>query len=312
MTTTLTARSPEDVLAMVPVVLGFVPDDSVVMLTFGAFRTFHARVDLPPPGPATTAVVESLLEPALAHGVQRVVFVLYSEEALRAERVASRLVRDFRRSGVEVVDALRADGRRWFPLLRGRRSRPATGTPYDVSAHPFAAQAVLDGRVTLASRAELAASVATDADRAERVAGAIAGDGSEQRPEWVRATVLRHASAGTVPSDLEAGRLLRAVGADPAARDAAWMGLARSDARSHVALWTDLLRRAPEAHVPAAAALLGLVAWLAGHGALAWCAVDRARTVEPGHPLAMLVAELLESAFPPSEWEEVWAVRDPA
>lgn len=312
MTTTLTARSPEDVLAMVPVVLGFVPDDSVVMLTFGAFQTFHARVDLPPPGSATTAVVESLLGPALAHGVQRVVFVLYSEEALRAERVASRLVRDFRRSGVEVVDALRADGRRWFPLLRGRRSRPATGTPYDVSAHPFAAQAVLDGRVTLASRAELAASVATDADRVERVAEAIAGDGSGQRPEWVRATVLRHASAGTVPSDLEAGRLLRAVGADPAARDAAWRGVARSDAQDHVALWTDLVRRAPEEQVPAAASLLGLVAWLAGHGALAWCAVDRARAVAPGHPLAMLVAELLESAFPPSEWEEVWAMPDPA
>lgn len=312
MTTTLTARNPEDVLAMVPVVLGFVPDDSVVMLTFGALQTFHARVDLPPPGPATTAVVESLLGPALAHGVQRVVFVLYGEEARPAEQVAARLVRDFRRAGVEVVDVLRADGRRWFPLLRGRRSRPATGTPYDVSAHPFAAQAVLDGRVTLASRAELASSIASDPDRVGEVAGAVAADGSTPGPEWVRATVLRHASAGTVPSDLEAGRLLRAVGADTAARDAAWTGVTRSDAGGHVDLWTDLLRRAPDPLVPAAAGILGLVAWLAGHGALAWCAVDRARAVEPGHPLAMLVAELLESAFPPSEWEEVWAMPDPA
>jgi len=32
---TLTASTPEDVLAAVPVVLGFEPRDSVAMLTFG-------------------------------------------------------------------------------------------------------------------------------------------------------------------------------------------------------------------------------------------------------------------------------------
>ena len=47
--TKLTTRTPEDVLAAVPVVLGFEPLDSVVMLTFGGGETFHARVDLPPP-----------------------------------------------------------------------------------------------------------------------------------------------------------------------------------------------------------------------------------------------------------------------
>ena len=45
--TTMTARTPEDVLAVVPVVLGFEPHDSLVMLTFGADPPFHARVDLP-------------------------------------------------------------------------------------------------------------------------------------------------------------------------------------------------------------------------------------------------------------------------
>ncbi len=45
--TTLTARCPEDVLALVPVLLGFLPSESVVMLTFGAAQAFHARVDRP-------------------------------------------------------------------------------------------------------------------------------------------------------------------------------------------------------------------------------------------------------------------------
>ena len=36
----LTFRTPEDVLAAVPVLLGFEPSDSVVMLTFGGRETF--------------------------------------------------------------------------------------------------------------------------------------------------------------------------------------------------------------------------------------------------------------------------------
>ena len=45
--TSLVARNPEDLLAMVPIVIGFAPSDSVVMLTFEAEHCFHARVDLP-------------------------------------------------------------------------------------------------------------------------------------------------------------------------------------------------------------------------------------------------------------------------
>ena len=42
------ARSPEDLIALVPFVLGFHPSESVVLLTFGApGGSFHARVDLP-------------------------------------------------------------------------------------------------------------------------------------------------------------------------------------------------------------------------------------------------------------------------
>ena len=316
MTTTLTARSPEDLLAMVPVVLGFVPTDSIVMLSFGATRTFHARVDLPPPGDSTAEVVESLREPAQRHGVRRVVFVLYSEDAHPAERVSTRLVREFRATGIEVIDVLHADGDRWFPMLRRRSSR-AIGVPYDVSAHPFVAQAVLDGRVTHRSRNELATSIETDPVRAARIAeatGAAESDGDESSvdPAWVRATLQRHAAAGTVPTDTEAARLLQAVQADVAARDAAWVGLPRADAPGHVALWTDLLRRAPDAHVPDAAAVLGLLAWLAGHGALAWCAVDRAVAIDPRHPLADLVGDLLAGAAPPTDWDRVWALPDPA
>src|SRR3954470_2495078 len=78
MTTTLTARGPADLLAAVPVVLGFRPRDSLVMLTFDAVHSFHARVDLPPPDEAAESLpelVDGLLAPALSQRVRRVVFV---------------------------------------------------------------------------------------------------------------------------------------------------------------------------------------------------------------------------------------------
>ena len=49
-------------------------------------------------------------------------------------------------------------------------------------------------------------------------------------------------------------------------------------------------------------AVLAFAAWLAGHGAMAWCAVERARAQEPSNVLAGLVAQALEEALPPSSW----------
>ena len=57
--------------------------------------------------------------------------------------------------------------------------------------------------------------------------------------------------------------------------------------------------------VPAPAALLAFAAWQAGHGALAWCAVDRCEEVDAAYSLARMVARILEDAVPPTAWEGV-------
>ena len=61
-----------------------------------------------------------------------------------------------------------------------------------------------------------------------------------------------------------------------------------------------------------AAAVLGVAAWLAGHGALAWCAVDRAESAgarpHPGAPGGRSAGR----GHAAVGWEEVTPVRDPA
>lgn len=49
----------------------------------------------------------------------------------------------------------------------------------------------------------------------------------------------------------------------------------RGNVGSHVALWTDMTKCAPDEVRAAPASLLGFASWLGGHGALAWCALDQ-------------------------------------
>ncbi|WP_127480445.1 DUF4192 domain-containing protein [Nocardioides pantholopis] len=296
--TTLTARRPEDLLAAVPVVLGFHPEDSVVLLTFGGDHQFHARLDLPRSAADVEAATAALLAPARRERVQAAALVVYAGEAsAAAARSAARaLARRFELAGITVLDALRADGSRWFPLLGGARGVPAWGVPYDVSSHPFTAQAVYDGRAVLGSRADLEAGLRPDpagvAAVGDALAGAVACD-----PEEAADVLDRHLAAGSVPDGELAGLLLGLR--DVAVRDAAWAPVRRAGAADHVQLWSDAVRRAPAEVLADAAAVLAYVAWAAGDGALAWCAIDRCLGADPANTLAGLVAELLERAVPP-------------
>lgn len=300
------ARTPEDVLAVVPVVLGFQPSESLVMLTFGADPPFHARVDLPDRLTEVPEVARSLVAPAVHHGVDRAFLVVYSERGQYAERVLRQVGRALEHEGVVVVDGLRADGRRWHPVP-ARLGVSRGGVPYDLSTHRFAAQAVLDGRVLHGSREELAAVVQAAPERVTGVVAALADLDGERPPAldeglWARELVGGHVRGGSRPDDAEVARLLRGM-LDVRVRDAAWSALERSTARGHVDFWIDVVQRCPDPLVPAPAALLAFAAWQAGDGALAWCAIDRCQDAEPGYGLAGLVAEILSRALSPTVWD---------
>jgi len=304
--TVVTVRSPEDVLALVPVLLGFEPAESLVMLTFGADPPFHARAALPDAPDDLPELVDSLVAPARQHRVRRALLVAYSERGRPADRALTAVARALRRQGVEVLDGLRTDGRRWHPVPR-RPGVPAHGVPYDVSGHPIVAQAVFEGQVVHGSRQALAATLCAEPGLVARVVGALAGLPGERAPaleegRWACELVERHTRAGTAPTDGDVARLLRGV-LDVRVRDAAWSPLSRAVAPAHVAFWTDVVRRTPDPLVPAPAALLAFASWQAGHGALAWCAVDRCQEVDPDYSLADLVRRILEEAVPPTAWD---------
>ena len=303
-TQTLNARRPEDVLAAVPVVLGFVPEESVVMLTFDAEHVFNARIDLPRTARERREAAELLVGPAVRHRVRRVLFVVYAADGRTARACLRTLVRVFARHGIVVVSVLRSDGRRWFPVSLDGAGPEGAGTPYDLSGHLFTAQSVAAGRVVRGSREELAATVAPDPDRVMAVAAALAdGDATVGAgcAAWLPDCVAGLVAAGGLPDPATAARVLLAV-AGPEGRDAVLTGVDREGATRQVPLWSALVRGAPTELLGPAASVLAFLAWLAGDGALAWCAVERAREGDPPCSLADAVARALDQALPPTAW----------
>ncbi len=326
-TRTLRAKNPEDLLAMVPQVLGFHPEESLVLLTLGeATDRFHARVDLPHDESDIEEVVRLLSDVLERNRVPRVVVVTYSEDQCVSLGVHRALCDALETVGVTVVEAIRADGERWYSLSGCTGSCcPAEGTPYDVRSHPLTAQSVLEGQVVLGSRGELADSlVGTDleaiaaveeaADKAvERFSASARSPLGPPAPRaarahvvgeghWVRERVHAYLADGRTLDAEDTGRLLAAMVVLDI-RDVAWAEMSRDNAVRHVQLWREVVRRSPYDLVAAPAGLLGFAAWLNGDGALAWCAVERCQEVEPDYRLATLLSSALANAVPPSVWQ---------
>ncbi|TYL45871.1 DUF4192 domain-containing protein [Nocardioides sp. BGMRC 2183] len=305
----LTARTDEDLVALAPVLLGFWPEQDIVMLTFGGSRTFHARIDLPPASlqssESLAGITASLLVPAVQHDVQAVVFVCHTEQPDDLTLLWPSLLRATASAGIAVVRALVIDGR-WMRRLDESGARRVE---YDVTAHPFVVQALVEGRLRYPSRAAMVESLEPDPEAVDGVEAELARLDAEEREGWdewtssdweaeemiaegiVDEAVARWLDEARRPNDREVALLLRLLRPGPSPVVAA-----AGDERR---FWSALLPRTPEQYVPFVATALADAAWRTGDGAMAWAALDRALGVRPRHRPALALADLLERAVPP-------------
>lgn len=294
----LTIRSPEDLLACLPLVLGFVPERSVVMLSLTTPHGPHARADLVPPE-EVEHLGDSLAAAARGNGVDRVALAILDDDLDGADLVAQGLMRAFRTAQVDVAALVAADGTRWRSLGPGASGVPQT---YDALHHPLVLREIVEGRVVHRTREDVRAQLGPDPVRAREVAEARRGaptSGSDG-PEWVEEFLTDKVGVRVALSPTEVARLLDAVD-DPDNRDAAWCWVAKDDARKHLELWLEVVRSCAMEEAGPAASLLAFHAWLVGEGALAWCAIEHAEE-SGGTTLSVLVSDLLERAAPPMMW----------
>jgi hypothetical protein len=321
----LRLRSPVDVLAAVPYLLGFHPADSVVVLGLRARRlVFHVRGDLPAADASPEQVEADARYVAEVLGRQPVstVLVVGYGSADRATPMLYALRDMLLAKRIAITEMLRAaGGRYWSYVCASAECCPPEGTPYDVSGSRIAAEATFAGRVALPDRQALErllgppegnrlVAIERATDRAEQRMSALLDrvSDADAASELLLSTgnravsraIARHAAGSRLTDDevAELSLLLAAVGV----RDGAWTRIspANADHDLHVRLWTDVVSRAFPDHVAPAASLLAYAAWRAGDGVIAAIAVDRALAADESYGMAQLMAEVLHHAISPS------------
>ena len=320
--------SPAALLAIVPQLLGFEPQLSLVVLGAAPPRgrvRLTVRFDLPAtPDPALAdEIARRAMGVLAAQGFHAGVAVGYGPGRL-VTPVADALRRRAADLGFRLSELLRAqDGRYWSYLCAEPSCCSPDGEPYDVARHPVTSTFAEAGAgPVLASRQELAALVAPlDGEEGEAMFQATLR--AEERSAQLIAQAARSGRNGAArrligTAGLDAVReaidVYRAGGQFSVDADAAWLLVALQDLRirddawarmdprykkQHLRLWTDLTRRARPGYVAAAASLLAFVAWQNGNGALANVALDRAEADNPGYTMARLLREVIDSGAPP-------------
>jgi len=298
-------RTPADLVDVAPYVLGFHPTDSLVALGMVGRRvSFGVRYDLPPPTGDDLVHIAAVIAAQAARSVT----VIGYGTAGDVDPVVRRALVALDAFRVRVNEALRVHDGRWWSYYCDRSGCcPPGGNPCNTRDSVIAAEATFRGQVALPSRQALVAQVAAvEGDR--RVAMTAATERARDRLTGLLADRLRGERsvrrAGRI-AVREAEKRYRA--GQPLSDDGvAWLGvllvdrdvneyaLDRSGAQQwRFGLWADVLRRVEPAYVPAPACLLGYAAWRDGRGALARVAVDRALKVDPRHPMAGLLDEVL-------------------
>ncbi|MGH1562758.1 DUF4192 domain-containing protein [Mumia sp. DW29H23] len=333
MTDVMRARTLSDLIAVVPVLLGFHPHDSLVAVCLdgpSCRAGFRLRVDLPPVEHVEDAA-EQLVGYLLLQEPDAVALVAYADAHRDedARRLADAMTQRLRDHDVLVTDAVRFDGARYFSYsCEDPSCCSPEGVPCDVRTSPLLAEAVFRGVEVLPDRdglvrrfAPVAGLLRAEAERATAVEASALGrrrlPGRTQRdPELLQRGLDRvrpvvdawlsaaDAVAGTGPALSAADKAALSVWTSlVVVRDVLWAGITRDNALESLALWREVAVSAVRPFEAAPLTLAAFAAWLAGDGAQAQCALDRVREVAPRYSMAGLVQTALSGCLDPAHWE---------
>ncbi|MGW0158395.1 DUF4192 domain-containing protein [Mycobacterium sp. NPDC003323] len=301
---------PAALIAALPAVLGFVPEQSLTVVTLddgdlGAVM----RVDLTPQLTGNTA---HLAEVVAASGHDGAVAVIVDEHGGDHADLAADLTLSMQDEGVELLAVLAVDrvevGGRWCCVC----GCDASGFIDDPESSPLAAAAVLDGRRLYRRRTELQQVIAvTDIARSRRIEEALR---TSTRPALtmrmarraVEAAIALAARVGA-GEDIEDADIVTVAAAlpDPRVRDTLYALAVGAGAGDAEALWATLARLLSAPWRLEALTLLAFSAYARGDGPLAGIALEAAVAIGPGHRMATMLDCALQSGMRPEQIREL-------
>jgi len=321
------AGSPEEVLAVVPDLLGFVPQSSIVVIGTEPSRgnvKVTLRYDLPAAGDPQAAadIARHALAVLAWQRLAAAVAVGYGPGAL-VTPVATAFRSLAEDSGMDPAEFWRVEDGRYWSCTCTKACCPAEGTPFDATAH-LLQPGLASATEVLASRDAVAASIAPPAAAAAesmrqairqaeqlhltrvlvtardpRARAAARRALVSEALAAVTAMIAAYRDGGQYTASYQLAWPVVAL-KDPRVRDDAWARMDRRYTDAHLRMWTDVVRHALPGYVAAPASLLAFVAWQAGNGVLANVALDRALADDPDYTAADLLRTVIGAGAPPS------------
>lgn len=294
----LAVRSVEDLVGLVPYLIGFPPRDSLVAMVLcdGAVEV-TARANL-------TEVAEP---DGLAYLIGRLFdrypaaeiwFLAYTDDDGLAWDVLAGCAA---LCGVmRLGRVIHVDSTHW-------RADTPGGAHGSVGVSAAAVEAAVIGLPLRQSRAELEALVAGPPDDevaglfelVERISTEVAELSPRSRQRMLRRLVRR--GGERVRADWVR---LAVLAAEPEAAVSLLSGLRREDGEQQLAIWTQVVRHCLVPYLPTPLGLLGVAAWLTGDGAMATICLERIDRIDPASPMAALLDWIVVGVLPPSAWPD--------
>jgi hypothetical protein len=297
--------APEELIELVPYLIGFHPTESLVLIGFNATNQVQVcmRVDLPS-SEVTEAELEQLLQALQRSRVDEVILILFTNtpEHRPLRPIADTFTAAAEQYRIGVLDQLVAtDGRWWSMLCADIRCCPAGGRPRSMTS-VAATAATYAGMVAQPSREDLA-QVFLGEPKPERYERALASAENRYTQAVLDDRINRFRRSDTALCKAEARRHAD----DPARRlttpQLAGIAVALCDITLRDELWMaiddgsldadrlliELFTRLPQDYLAPPLFLYGWSAWRRGNGTLAGMAVERALNAEPSYSAATLL-----------------------
>lgn len=308
--TTVRLTDPESILAAIPFLVGFHPEESMVLLVLRRGRVkVTARIDVEAPPDALAAKFEEI---RANHNGDAMVLVVYTADALVGLTAGAGVVEHLTDETFEAV--IVADGEFWWSLLddHGDEDSFLVGTPYDLGCHVVSAHGVLAGAAVLPDRNALAATVAgpngRDREIAERAFEEalfeVAEMAEDDRADLMAMLVENFCVHEPTLTPRQCAELA-VLAYDIRVRDVAAQRIRLEDAALHVELWRQVVQHTIEPFECAPLCLLGLAGWVSGSGALQVVCMERVERINPDYSLLHVLEEINTRCLAPSVWQEV-------
>jgi hypothetical protein len=322
-------REPADMAAAIPHLVGFHPEESLVVISLRGTRKrigLTMRFDLAPPSLDERVAEEIAIRLAADKAEFALLACCTAEVPDVGPHPRTELIRRttiaLRERGIEMLEALLVrDGRWWSYKCDDPDCCPPDGgeipEAIDIAAaHAMTGRALLPSRDALRDRikpvefvARRAMEQALDRANGEMVDHFVAH--GYQRPcldtvDLLRSLVTRFSDPRTAAlTDEEAARVIAGVEYIPT-RDVVFAAGLDLDLDVVRELFIELSRRAVPPHEAPTCTLLAGFAYAGGNGGLANIALDRAMEADPAYSLAQLINEALYRQVPPALMRKAW------